>query len=282
MVLVIPVLAEEVQALEEAVLIVVQEAVLGPQDLPEITANLANQELQETQDKLDVHLFKYVNKQLRHHAIHVQLDHQDRQVNQAHQAMPVQMEIQGKEAEIPNPDPQDQRDHLDHQDQMDSQEPQEIQVKMHNPKKQAQDNQDPPETQDHQDHQDQQASQDSRAAQADQDLKDLMDNQELQEMTVNQDKLGNLANQEAAERKVSVRNTAPLTVESSSKTVHVDVKSQFSKRSRGDLLNPLCPMNQHTFILLLVAQKTAIYYVSLLYCTQGLASIFGFSNPLFL
>jgi len=276
--------AEVVQAQAAAVQNVAAGDKQVHRDQQETTDNPAKAEPQETLDNLEDHQFKPVNKQLHHHVTHALLDHPDHPDLQAPQETLDPTETPAKEVAHPNQDHQDPKDHQDHQDPTVTQEAQVSQEHQPNLKKQDQEHLDPPETQDHQDHQDPQDSLDSQVAQGNQDKRDQTDNQERQEMTdslVSQETPDPL---EVQEKKVSARNTAPSTVVSSSRMEHEDVKPS-KKRTRGDLPNNPCPMNQQFPFLLIVAQKTAIYYVSLLYCIGDWVgwSIFGptHSSPQF-
>jgi hypothetical protein len=276
-------LAEEAQAQEEAevVPIVVAEDKLDHQDPQETTDLQERVELQEVPETPDNRQYLFANKQLHHHVILAPLDHQDHQEAQVLQVTLVQMEIQELEAEIQLRARQDQKDHPDPQDLTEIPANQALQEPQLNLKKQDQDNQDPLEMQAHQDHQDQQDNLDSPAAQEPQDQRDQMETQEPQETMDNQDTLEIVAPQAAQVKKESARNTVPLTEEFSSKMERADVKSHCIQRTRGDLPKIPCPMNQQFPFFIIVAQKTAIYYVSLLYCMQEWRSIFGFFHSLF-
>jgi len=278
--------AEVVQALEvdleEAVPSAARAGSQAPQDPQETMANQERaepQEAQETQEDLQLLLANRLHLLL---AIHVPPDPQDHQEAQAPPEMQVPMVTPDREAEVLSPDHQDQRDHQDHPDQMDNLDNQDRQVNPHNLKKLDQDNQDLPETQAHQDHQDQQDNQGNQEVQALQGRRDQMGNQELQETMDSQVTQVNQELQVDQVRRAYVLSTALSMVESSSKTEPADVKFRVStQRTRGDLPNSPCPMNQQFPFLLLVAQKTAIYYVSFLYCAQDWGSIYGLTHPLF-
>jgi len=272
--------AEEAQAREvaaAAVPIVVQGAARDLQDHQEITGSQENRVLPEIQVKLDVHQSKPVSKLLHPHVTHVPLDHQDHQEAQEPQEMQDQTETPDKEAVAHNLGRQDLKAHLDHQDQTvtpEALDSQEHQLKAKKPDQEPQDQQ---ETLDHQDHQDQLEVQDNQEGQDNQEAKGPAGIPELRVTMDSQDNQDHLDNQEAPVKRVSVRNTALSTVESSSKMEHADVKSSsFKTHTRGDLPKTPCPMNQQFPFLLLVAQKTAIYYVSL-YCIQD----WGFLRSLF-
>jgi hypothetical protein len=275
-------LAEVAQVLAEAAQTVVRAAAQAQAGHLEIMVSQERAEPQEVQEVQVALLFKPANKLLHLHVILAQLAHQDPQALQDNQVMPDQMETQVKDQAHLSPAHQAPRDHPDHPDLMDNQvnpEGQGNQLKARMPDK---DNQVHQATADPQDPPDQLDNPDNQVDQEPPDQKDQMDSQERQEMTANQDTQVKLELQEAPVRKVSARNTVLSTVESSSKTEHADVKSRISiQRTRGDLPNSPCPMKQQFPFLLLVAQKTAIYYVSFLYCTQELGSIFGLTNPLF-
>jgi len=252
------------------------------QDQPETMDNQERAELQEAQAMQEDLQFKHVSNLPLHHAHLALLARRDLPDNQAHPETQDQTEIQDKAVAIPNPDRLDQKDHQDHQDQMDSQARQDNPVNQLNRKKQDQASQDLWEMLDHRDHQDQLVSQDNPEDQVNQDRRDPMANPAPLEMMGSPVIQERAEHQEVQVRKVSVRNTAPSMVESSSKMEHEDVKSRPStQRTRGDLPKTPCPMNQQFPFLLLVAQKTAIYYVSLLYCAQEWGSIFGLFHPLF-
>jgi len=256
---------------------VVQEVKLDPQDPQETTVNQANQVLPETQDKVEDLQFKHANKLLHHHVTHVPLDHQDHQAAQESQEMPDQMVTQDKEAATRNQDLLDLKDPRDHQDQTEIQAAQDSPEPQLKARKQDQEPQDQQEIPAHQDHQDQPDNLDNQEAQVNQEAKDQAVNQEPQEMMDSQVNPDPPVNQEAPVKRVSARNTALSMVESSSKMEHADVKSRsFKTHTRGDLPKTPCPMNQQFPFLLLVAQKTAIYYVSL-YCIQD----WGFLRSLF-
>jgi len=269
-------LVEEVQALEEAVQSAVQEGKLARQ-VHQVTMEAQEKaEHQEAQEMLDDHQLPLANRQLHHHVTLVPLDHQDHQVHQEPQETPDQTVIQVKAEATHNQAHQDQKDHQDHQVQMETQAHPAAQDNQLNHKTQAQDNLDQPEMPDHQDHQDQQASQASQVDQEPQDQKDQTEIQEPQEMMVNRVNQDQQDNQEALVRKEFVQNTAQSMEESSLKMEPDVVKSvQIIQRYRSDLPKIPCPMNQQFPFVLLVAQKTAIYYVSLLYCIHELGSIFG-------
>jgi len=234
-------------------------------DHPETMDSPVKAEHPEAPDKLADHQFKHVNKLLHLHVIPAQPDHPDHLVPPEHPVMPDQTETLDKVAAIHKQAHPDQKDHLDHQDLMDNPVPPDNPAPQLNHKKQDRDKQDQPEMQDHQDHQDQPDNQDSRAAQEPQDQRDQMDNPEHPEMTDSLATPVKLVNLEALVRRVFARNTVPSTEESSSRMEHVDVKSRSQTRTRGDLPLTPCPMIQRFPFSLLVAQKTAIYYVSLVY-----------------
>jgi len=253
---------EVVPAPEEAALIAVAEDKPAHQDPQEIQADLEITEPPEAQATQDVHPLKFANKQPHHLAILAQPAHQDPQALQELPEMPVKMVSQVTE-EVPH-----NQDRQDHQDLPAHQEPQETpahqvnQVLQHRAKMPDQDNQDPPETLDHQDHQDQQVNQDNQGVQEPQAPRDQMDSQVALAMTDNQDILAKPDNQEAPVKRVFARNTARLMEECSSRTAHDAVKWPLIPSS-GDL-HPIetCPMNS-PFLIFLVDQKTAIYYVFL-------------------
>jgi len=258
---------EVVQALVEAALTAAAEVKPAHQDHQEIQADPETAELQALQATQDVPQLKSANRLLHHLAILAQPAHQDHQVHQELPATLDQTANQVTEAALHNQDHQDHQDPQERQVNQEIREPQEAQAKTLNPKTLDQEPQDQPEMRDHQDHQDQQVNQDSQADQAHQDRKDRMEIQELQETMDNQDTQEKPEHQAAPERRVFARNTAPWTVEFSSRMELVVVKRPpFS--SNGDL-HPIetCPMNS-PFLILLVTQKTAIYYVFL-------CSVFG-------
>jgi len=273
----------EVQALEAAVPNVVREARLARQDHPETMDNQERAEPQEAQEMPADHQSQLANKLLHLHVTHALLDHQDRPEHQERPAMPVPTEIQDKAAAIRQLDLLDQRDHQDLPGRTEIQEPQETQDRTHKVKTPGKGSQAQPEMPDLQDLQDQQVNQVNPEDQDNQDQRDRTDNLEHQEMTDNPDNLDRQVNPAELEKRVFARNTAPSTEESSSRMELADVKphSFSKKRTRGDLPTTPCPMNQH-FSLLLVAQKTAIYYVSLLYCIRDWSGSFrGRSHSMF-
>jgi len=234
---------------------------LDAQETPEHQAAQATQ---------DAHPLKFANRPLHHLATLAQLDRQDHQEPPALQEMLDQTANPDKEAAALNQDPLDHQDHQDHLVSQETQEPQDNPDSQPSPKKPDQDSQAQLETPDHQDHQAQLDSQDSQEAQEPQDRKDLQETPELQETTVSQVIQAKPATQEAPARRVFARNTAPWTAVSSSRTELVAVKRPLVLSS-GDLLPPeTCPM---ICPFLLVDQKTAIYYVFLLW-TIG---VFGVS-----
>jgi len=268
--------------LEEVVPIVAAEEALDHQDHQETMANQENLEHQEIPEMQDVHLLPLVNKQPHLRVILVQPVLRDLQAAQEHQETPDQMETQAKEEVTRSLAPQDQRAHPDLQDQTEIPEHQEIQEPQLRAKKPAQDNQDQQEIPAHQDLQDQQDNQVNQEDQDNPDQKDQMETQEPQETTVNLVIQERAELQAVAEKKESARNTAPLTEESSSKMEHADVKARpCIQRTRRDLPKIPCPMNQQFPFFIIVAQKTAIYYVSIFYCIQEWRSIFGFFHSLF-
>lgn len=260
-----------VQALEAAVPNVAVEDKLGPLVRQVITANLASQVPLETPEMLEDHPSPLVNKLPHHHVILVRLDHRDQTEAQARPEMPALTATLDKEVATRNRDRLVQKVHLGNLEPLEMLEALDRLEHPLNLKTPDKDNQDLLETLDPLDPPARAEAPDSPEDQEPQDLKDQMDSPVPQEMTDNPATQEKLVNQEDLEKKESVRNTAPSMAESSSRMEHEDVKSRPAKiRTRGDLPKIPCPMNQH--FLLLVAQKTAIYYVSLLYCIQDLGS----------
>lgn len=226
-------------------------------------ATLARQAAQETQED---HPNKFANRPHHHRVTHVQLAHLDLQELLDQLVMPVQTDNLDKEAVTQLQDLLDLQDHQDNQAPQVTLELQVNQAPLPNPKKAAQEPQDQRETPDHQDHQDLLVNQDNQEAQANPVAKDQTETQEPQETTdspVNQDRQ---EAQAAAARRVFARNTAPWTVVSSSRTELVAVKRPLISSS-GDLHPPkTCPM---ICPFLLVDQKTAIYYVFLLWMSSA-------------
>jgi len=240
--------------------IVVPEVKLAHQDQQETTAVQETAELQEAQETPVTHRLQSANKQLHLHAIHALLDHPDHLDHQEPQEMLDQMDNPDKAVPTLNPDLPDQKAHPD---QLEIQETQDLMDNQEHPlnlKKPEQDNLVQLEMPVHQDHQDQQVNQDNLAAQEPPDQKDLTVTPAVPETMDNPEPLDNLDSLEVPEKRVFARNTVLSTEVSSSKTELADVKLALKRRKSVDLPTSTCPMNTD---FLLVAQKTAIYYVSL-------------------
>jgi hypothetical protein len=255
-----PELAEEVHLqAEDHAQNVVQEDKLAHQDLPETTENQEMLELLEALEAPVNQPSRSANKQLHHHATHAQLDHPDHQELQEHQVMPVQMETQDKAVEIHNQAHLDLRDHLDLLEALANLEPLVTQAKTPNRKTVEPEPQDQLGMPDRQDHPDQLVNQDNQADQDNLDQKAPTETPDPLETMDSPDTQERRELQAVLVRRVFARNTAPSMVEFSSKTALAAVK--LAPTRLADLPTSICPMNT----LLLVAQKTAIYYVSL-YC----------------
>lgn len=243
----------------------VAEVKLAHQDLLAIQEDQETLELQARQAIQEDHPNKFANRQHHHRVTRVQPDHPDLQELLDQLEMLDQTDNLDKEAVTQLQDLLDLQDHQDNQAPQVTLELQVNQAPQRNRKKQAQEPQDQLETPDHQDHQDLLVNQDSQAAQANPVAKDQTETQEPQETTaspVNQD---SQEAQAVPARRVFARNTAPWTVVSSSRTELVAVKRPLISSS-GDLHPPkTCPM---ICPFLLVDQKTAIYYVFLLWMSS--------------
>lgn len=190
--------------------------------------NLESLELPARQETPESHQQPHVNLPLHPHASLVHKGHRDLPVHQEAQATQERLAPQDDQELMPHPEVLDQEDHLDHPESPDQLAPMENQESPPNPNHWFQANQENPETKDPPDHP------------ARQELQEMMDHPDPLEAKENQapmepqdkmDKLDQLdppEEQAQQERRVSARNTAPWTVESSSRTVRV-VKLKFNK-----------------------------------------------------
>jgi len=257
--------AEVVQAPVEAVLIVVREVRLVHPARLEMQGDPETLVPPEHLETLDAPPFKHVNKSPRHLVTHVLLVLLDPLVPQVHLAMLDQMDNLDKEEAILNQVRQDRKAHPDPLDRQDNQDTMDNPANLLSHKKPAQDNQAHLATLDLLDHQDPLDNPAIRADLAHLAPKDLLEILVLPETMAIQATLARPVHLEALERKVFARNTAPWTVESSSKMAPADVKQFHFVRSSGDLHpSKTCPMNT---LLILCSQKTAIYYVFFLFAS---------------
>jgi hypothetical protein len=267
---VFPVVVHQLEAVDH-VRTVVREAGRVRQGLLATMDGLAMQADPEHPETQAAHPLACVNKLLRHRVIRVPPVHPVHQAVQARQAMPVPTAITVKEEATHSLDQQDLKDLTDplaNQALMDNlAHP----VRMLNRNKAAKAHLAPQETPAHPDHLDQLDNLANPEDLAHQGQRDLTETQEHPEMMVSKANRAVRAVQEVEAKRVSARNTAPSTEVSSSRTALADVSLTFEGYKNVDLPTTTCPMNT-TFLL--VAQKTAIYYVSLYCC-----AIVGFPFP---